>query len=140
MLADQATAVVASGTDTLNIAQGAIAEGQRYIAEDLTAVTASVQETLVALRSELSTMRSDASALMATLGTTGETATLRLQATAEDDYGLSGFDLLAGHRVVVTAGSLEIAHTSAAAAMLTRRITVPTATRRVWPDRMRMPW
>jgi phospholipid/cholesterol/gamma-HCH transport system substrate-binding protein len=93
LLADQATAVVASGTDTLNIAQGAIAEGQRYIAEDLTAVTTSVQETLVALRSELSTMRSDASALMATLGTTGETATLRLQ---EAEATLARIDTLLG--------------------------------------------
>jgi phospholipid/cholesterol/gamma-HCH transport system substrate-binding protein len=79
LLADQATAVVASGTDTLIMAQGAIAEGQRYIAEDLTAATAGVQETLVLLRTELTTMRSDASALLTTLGTTGETATLRLQ-------------------------------------------------------------
>jgi phospholipid/cholesterol/gamma-HCH transport system substrate-binding protein len=79
LLADQATAVVASGTDTLVLAQGAIAEGQRYIAEDLTAATNGIQETLATLRTELATMRSDASALMATLGTTGETATLRLQ-------------------------------------------------------------
>ncbi|MBF9059027.1 MCE family protein [Rhodobacterales bacterium HKCCSP123] len=93
LLADQATAVVASGTDTLNIAQGAIAEGQRYIAEDLTAVTAGIQETLVALRTELSTMRTDASALMATLGTTGETATLRLQ---EAEATLVRIDTLLG--------------------------------------------
>lgn len=79
LLADQTTAVVASGTDTLLLAQGAIEQGQRYIAEDLTAATASVQETVTALRSDLATLRTEASTLMATLGETGQTATRRLE-------------------------------------------------------------
>ncbi|WP_284266524.1 MlaD family protein [Roseicyclus amphidinii] len=93
LLADQATAVVASGTDTLNLAQGAIAEGRRYVAEDLSALTDDVAETLAAFRGELAMMRTDASALMATLGTTGTTATARLE---EAEATLARIDGLIG--------------------------------------------
>lgn len=93
LLADQATAVVASGTDTLNLAQGAIAEGRRYVAEDLSALTDDVAETLAAFRGELAVMRTDASALMATLATTGTTATARLE---EAEATLARIDGLIG--------------------------------------------
>lgn len=78
LLADQSTAIVASGTDTLDAFQGALGEVERYVSEDLSATTEDVQETLTTLQGELTTLRADASALMATLGTTGTTATARL--------------------------------------------------------------
>ena len=81
LLADQSTAIVASGTDTLDAFQGALGEVERYVSEDLTAISGDVQDSLALLRSEISTLRTDASALMATLSTTGVTATARLAET-----------------------------------------------------------
>jgi phospholipid/cholesterol/gamma-HCH transport system substrate-binding protein len=79
LLADQSTAIVASGTNTLDAVQGAVGEVERFIAEDLTATATDVQQTLATLRSDLTMLRTDASAMMETLGTTGVTATARLQ-------------------------------------------------------------
>lgn len=81
LLADQSTAIVASGTDTLDALQGALGEVERYVSEDLAAISGDVQDSLALLRSEISTLRTDASALMATLSTTGVTATARLAET-----------------------------------------------------------
>lgn len=81
LLADQSTAIVASGTDTLDAFQGALGEVERYVSEDLTAISGDVQDSLALLRSEISTLRTDASALIATLSTTGVTATARLAET-----------------------------------------------------------
>ncbi|WP_025310698.1 MCE family protein [Roseicyclus elongatus] len=83
LLADQATGIVASGTNTLDSVQGVVTEAERYIAEDLTLATSGIEDTLTSLREELALLRSDASALMVTLGATGETATQRL-AEAEE--------------------------------------------------------
>jgi phospholipid/cholesterol/gamma-HCH transport system substrate-binding protein len=82
LLADQSTAIVASGTNTLDAVQGAVGEVERYIAEDLTLTASDVRDTLASLRDDLTVLRTDASALMATLGTTGTTATARLEEAA----------------------------------------------------------
>ena len=93
LLADQATAVVASGTETLDAVQGAVVEAERFIAEDLTPTAADVRTTLTALREDLSTLSGEASGLLATLGTTGTTATARLQ---EVEATLTRLDTLIG--------------------------------------------
>ncbi len=78
-LSEQGKGVLTTSDDTLTSAKSAIDRTENYIATDLTQATADLRATTAALQSELSALATDARALMATLNTTGETATARLQ-------------------------------------------------------------
>ncbi|MEN8660285.1 MlaD family protein [Marivita sp.] len=78
-LSEQGKGVLTASDDTLTSAKSAIDRTENYIATDLTQATADLRATTAALQSELSALATDARALMATLNTTGETATARLQ-------------------------------------------------------------
>lgn len=78
VLATQSTVLVDNGTAVIGSVQGAAIEVERYIAEDLTQVTTTIRTTLVDLNAQLAALSADAGALMATLDTTGQTATERL--------------------------------------------------------------
>ncbi len=78
-LSEQGKGVLTTSDDTLTSAKSAIERTENYIATDLTQATADLRATTAALQSELSALATDARALMATLNTTGETATARLQ-------------------------------------------------------------
>jgi phospholipid/cholesterol/gamma-HCH transport system substrate-binding protein len=78
-LSEQGKGVLTTSDDTLTSAKSAIERTENYIATDLTQATADLRATAAALQSELSALATDARALMATLNTTGETATARLQ-------------------------------------------------------------
>lgn len=77
-LSQEARTAVARGAETLETVQGTAAETERYIADDLTATTRDVRQVVVDLRAELTVLGDDARGLMDTLGTTGATATARL--------------------------------------------------------------
>ncbi|WP_323038190.1 hypothetical protein [Pararhodobacter sp.] len=70
--------LVDNGTVAIGSVQTAVAEAERYIAEDLTQVTTTIRTTLVDMNAQLAALRTDAGALMSTLDTTGQTATARL--------------------------------------------------------------
>lgn len=78
-LSEQGKGVLATGSDTLTSAQSAITRTEDYIASDLAETTEELRATAVALQQEMAALAADARALMATLNTTGETATARLQ-------------------------------------------------------------
>lgn len=78
VLATQSTVLVDNGTVAIGSVQTAVAEAERYIAEDLTQVTTTIRTTLVDMNAQLAALRTDAGALMSTLDTTGQTATARL--------------------------------------------------------------
>ncbi len=77
-LSDEAEMALTTGTETLEVAQGAISAAETYIAEDLTATTDALRVTVTELRTEIATLSEDAQGLIATFNTTGETATTRL--------------------------------------------------------------
>lgn len=78
-LSEQGKTVLDSGTQTLDSARSAIARTEDYVATELSQTTAELRTTATALQDEVRTLANDARALMATLNTTGETATARLQ-------------------------------------------------------------
>ena len=78
-LSEQGKVVLQTGSDTLTIAQSAISRTEDFVATDLSQATEELRATAAALQQEMATMSADARALMATLNTTGETATARLQ-------------------------------------------------------------
>lgn len=78
-LSEQGKGVLQTGSDTLTIAQSAISRTEDFVATDLSQATEELRATAAALQQEMATLSADARALMATLNTTGETATARLQ-------------------------------------------------------------
>lgn len=78
-LSDEAKTVVARGAESLDSMQSTIAQTERYIAEDLTGTTEDLRAMAVDLRAQVAVLGEDARALMQTLGTTGATATERLE-------------------------------------------------------------
>lgn len=92
-LSEQAKGFVGSGTEVLTAAQGTITQADRFIQEDLTLTTREFKDAANDLRAQVVALREDASALMATFGETGETATARL---TEAEATLAGIDKLIG--------------------------------------------
>jgi phospholipid/cholesterol/gamma-HCH transport system substrate-binding protein len=82
-LADEATVIVQNGSGTVSALQAVMADAQLYIAEDLSRTTDEAREMIAALRTEATSIGTEARALMATLSETGTTATARL-AEAEE--------------------------------------------------------
>lgn len=78
-LSEEAKTVVARGSEALDSVQGTLAQTESYIADELTATTKDVRQTVVDLRDQVAVLSEDAQALMETLGTTGATATARLE-------------------------------------------------------------
>ncbi|MCK0150057.1 MlaD family protein [Marivita sp. S6314] len=77
-LSTQATSVLASGQAALDNAQTVIAASERYVAQDLTAMTEDLRDTLAEVRSQVSSLGDSAQQVLDTLNTTGSTATARL--------------------------------------------------------------
>jgi len=78
-LSEQGKGVLTASSETLTQAQGAITETKDFVAQDLSALTQDLRQTTADLRAQLSVVTTDAQALMATFGTTGEVATERLE-------------------------------------------------------------
>ncbi|MFP7569978.1 MlaD family protein [Marivita sp. S2033] len=78
-LSEQGKGLLTSGSETLQVAQGAITRTENFVAEDLSQTTEELRLATAEIRAQVSSLSEDASALMETLGTTGETATARLQ-------------------------------------------------------------
>jgi phospholipid/cholesterol/gamma-HCH transport system substrate-binding protein len=78
-LSEEARTVVARGSEALDSVQGTLAQTESYIADELTATTKDVRQTVVDLREQVAVISQDAQTLMETLGTTGSTATARLE-------------------------------------------------------------
>lgn len=86
-LSEQGKAFLSDGSKTLDSARSAIAEAESYVSGDLTDTTAELRRTVSDLRDQVAAFSEDARGLMDTLGTTGTTATARLdeaRATLED--------------------------------------------------------
>lgn len=77
-LSEQGKGVLTVTTDTLTTAQTAIERTERFVDDDLSLTADELRQTAAELRRQTTALGEDASALMATLGTTGETATARL--------------------------------------------------------------
>lgn len=77
-LSEQGKGVLTAGADTLASAQSAIEQTEAFVAGDLKLTAEELRKAAAELTSQASVLAEDARALMATLGTTGETATARL--------------------------------------------------------------
>ncbi len=97
-LSGEAETLLETGTATLNTAQS-------YLAEDLTATTQELRDTLVTLREEVAAIGTDARGMMATLNTTGATATTRL---TEAETTLSSVDTVLS-RLTEAIGTVDAA-------------------------------
>ncbi|MDU8913374.1 MlaD family protein [Aestuariicoccus sp. MJ-SS9] len=78
-LSEQGKGVLTTGAETLEDARAAIARTEAYIDGDLTLATDELRQTAEEMRAQVTALSDEARALMATLGTTGETATARLE-------------------------------------------------------------
>ncbi len=78
-LSEQGKGVLTASSETLTQAQGAITETKDFVVQDLSALTQDLRQTTADLRAQLSVVTTDAQALMATFGATGEAATARLE-------------------------------------------------------------
>lgn len=78
-LSEQGKGVLTTSDETLTRAQSAITRTEDYIASELSLTTEELREAAATLQAEVTALSADARALMATLNTTGETATARLQ-------------------------------------------------------------
>ncbi|MDG4648520.1 MlaD family protein [Roseibacterium sp. SDUM158017] len=78
-LAEEATVIVQNGSGTVSAVQAMVSEAQRYIGEDLSRTTTQMQDTLAALRGEVTRIGDDTGAMLAALEETGTTATARLR-------------------------------------------------------------
>ncbi len=109
-LSEQGKGVLSTSADTLTSAQSAINRTESYVATELSLTTAELRAAVQSLQQEISALSADARALMATLNTTGETATARLQ---EAQTTLQATDALisrlegTAEAVTETAGSLD---------------------------------
>ncbi|WP_323767696.1 MCE family protein [Marinovum sp.] len=77
-LSEQGKGVLSISTETLTSAQAAIERTERFVEGELSLTAEELRQTAAELRLQASSLGEDVSALMATLGTTGETATARL--------------------------------------------------------------
>jgi len=77
-LSEQGKTVLSTGNETLNKAQDTMSKTERFISDDLTVMTRELRQTISDLRTQVTAMSEDARAMMKTLGTTGSTATARL--------------------------------------------------------------
>ncbi|SEW30884.1 phospholipid/cholesterol/gamma-HCH transport system substrate-binding protein [Cognatiyoonia koreensis] len=82
-LSEQAKSVLTEGSETLADARGVIASSDEYITGDLVAMTQDMRDTLAELRTQASDIGESAQQVIATLDTTGTTATARLQQAEE---------------------------------------------------------
>lgn len=109
-LSEQGKGVLSTSADTLTSAQSAINRTESYVATELSLTTAELRAAVQSLQQEISALSADARALMATLNTTGETATARLQ---EAQSTLQATDALisrlegTAEAVTETAGTLD---------------------------------
>jgi phospholipid/cholesterol/gamma-HCH transport system substrate-binding protein len=78
-LSEQGKDVLTAGSDTLTAARDIITRTEQYVTDDLSLTTEELRQVATELRLQVTELGDDARALMATLGTTGETATSRLQ-------------------------------------------------------------
>ncbi len=78
-LSEEARVVVSKGSTALDSVQETITETERYISEDLTGTTETLRQMVVELQQQVTSVGDDAKTLMSTLGTTGSTATARLE-------------------------------------------------------------
>ena len=78
-LSEEARVVVSKGSTALDSVQETIIETKRYISEDLTGTTETLRQMVVELQAQVTSVGDDAKTLMSTLGTTGSTATARLE-------------------------------------------------------------
>jgi phospholipid/cholesterol/gamma-HCH transport system substrate-binding protein len=78
-LSEEARVVVSKGSTALDSVQETIIETERYISEDLTGTTETLRQMVVELQAQVTSVGDDAKTLMSTLGTTGSTATARLE-------------------------------------------------------------
>jgi len=102
-LSQRAETMIVTANDTLAIAQGTFNDTQRYIAEDLTATTDALRQTLTQLQGEIDVISRDARGMMATFTTTGTAANSRL---AEAETTLAAVnDVLA--QIGQTAGTVD---------------------------------
>ncbi|MCU4653021.1 MlaD family protein [Roseibacterium sp. SDUM158016] len=131
-LADETTLIVQNASGTVSNIQAVTGEAQRYIAEDLTAATAEVEELIAGLRGEVTRIGAEASAMIASLQETGTTATARL---AEAEGTLERVDTLvatldsAGVAVEAAAARLDtLMETEGAPLLAETRVAVANAT------------
>lgn len=82
-LSEQGKGVLGEGTETLRDARRALAQAEVYVIGDLTLTTQELRETSAELREQMTRIGEEASGLMTTLNTTGETATERLNEAAK---------------------------------------------------------
>ena len=82
-LSDEAMTMVLKGSGALDSVQNTIVETERYISENLTGTTEALRQLVADLRAQFTVLGDDAETLMSTLGTTGSTATARLEETRE---------------------------------------------------------
>lgn len=82
-LSDEAMTMVLKGSGALDSVQNTIVETERYISENLTRTTEALRQLVADLRAQFTVLGDDAETLMSTLGTTGSTATARLEETRE---------------------------------------------------------
>lgn len=78
-LSEQGKEVLTESSDTLLAAREAIARTEAYVNDELTLTTSEVRQTATELQAQVAALAEDARAVMAVLGTTGETATRRLE-------------------------------------------------------------
>ncbi|MCL3881190.1 MlaD family protein [Marivita sp. GX14005] len=82
-LSEQGKGVLAAGSQTLEQTQSAISSAETFITDDLGQTAEELRLAAADIRAQIATLSEDASALMATLNTTGETATARLREARE---------------------------------------------------------
>lgn len=82
-LSEEAMTMVLKGSGALDSVQNTIVETERYISENLTGTTEALRQLVADLRAQFTVLGDDAETLMSTLGTTGSTATARLEETRE---------------------------------------------------------
>ncbi len=134
-LSEETKSVVAQGSITLNRVESTLVQTERYIAEDLTGTTGDIRQTVVDLQDQVTALSKDARALMDTLGTTGSTATARLEEARKTldavNIVIAQFDETAG-AVSKTAERIEgLINTDASPLLTDTRALVAEAKRAV---------
>lgn len=105
-LSEQGKGVLTASSETLASTKAAIERAQQYMEDDLTLMTNDLQQTSSDLRAQISVLGQDARAMMATLETTGKTATARLE---ESQATLAAADVMIAR---VDAAATSVSETS----------------------------
>lgn len=134
-LSEDARTMVVSANDTIVVAQGTFNEAQRFINEDLTETTNTLEETAADLRTEIALMGESAREMLSTFNGTGTAATARLD-EAEETLALVNQTLGQINATVVTVDGTaqrfdELLETEGQPLLAEARIAVADATQAI---------